>query len=89
MLQLRREQIIPRLSEVRSEGVKVLADNAVSARWQLADGRILRIDVNLSEAFVTSEPVPNGAESLYSSGVDPETGMLSPRSVLALLEAGS
>ena len=87
LLQLRREKIIPRLSEVRSNGVKVLADNAVSARWQLADGRVLRVDVNLSEAFVTSEPIPSGSELLYVSRVDPETGMLSPRSVLALLEA--
>ena len=86
LLRLRRERIIPRLQSVRSLGVKVLADNAVSAEWELADGARLRIDINLSEAFVASEPAPAAAQELFVHRVDAQVGMLSPNSVMALLE---
>ncbi|MNE29838.1 hypothetical protein D3C80_1233310 [compost metagenome] len=73
LLHLRHQHIVPHLSGCHAEGAEVIGDKALSARWRLADGRTLRIDLNLSAAPVpcmlpqvsthvyacTSEPLPS------------------------------
>ncbi|VVN93008.1 malto-oligosyltrehalose trehalohydrolase [Pseudomonas fluorescens] len=48
LLEIRHRQIIPRLPGAQALGAEVLAEGALSARWRLGDGSLLRIDVNLS-----------------------------------------
>ncbi len=47
LLALRRREIVPRLPGTRSQGSVVLGPAAVQAHWQLGDGMILRIELNL------------------------------------------
>ncbi|MCW8279065.1 malto-oligosyltrehalose trehalohydrolase [Pseudomonas sp. PCH199] len=47
LLQIRHRQIIPRLPGAQGLSAEVLADGAVSARWLMGDGSVLRIDLNL------------------------------------------
>ena len=49
LLKIRREEIVPRLPGAQALGADVLGHGAVSARWRLGDGSVLRIDLNLSE----------------------------------------
>ena len=66
LLALRRDEIVPRLLGTRALGCKVLATGAVSASWQMGDGSVLRIDLNLSEEAVLIEPL-GSAELLFDS----------------------
>ncbi|MFJ3484946.1 malto-oligosyltrehalose trehalohydrolase [Pseudomonas sp. NPDC090202] len=52
LLRLRHAHITPRLPGAKALGAEVLADKAVTARWQLGDGSTLRIDLNLSAHHV-------------------------------------
>ncbi|MDG9927524.1 MULTISPECIES: malto-oligosyltrehalose trehalohydrolase [unclassified Pseudomonas] len=89
LLRLRQSQLVPVLEGTRALGVDVLARGALSAGWRLGDGRLLRIDINLSDA-----PVPTGARSqagdlLCAHGVgedDYRQGLLPARSAQAVLE---
>ncbi|MHC8309043.1 malto-oligosyltrehalose trehalohydrolase [Pseudomonas sp. GT1P32] len=56
LLKIRHEQIIARLPGAHPLGAEVLAPGAVSARWQLGDGSLLRIDLNLSDKPVVHSP---------------------------------
>lgn len=56
LLKIRREEIIPRLPGAQALGADVLGHGAVSARWRLGDGSVLRIDLNLSD-----QPVEHSA----------------------------
>src|SRR5471032_310443 len=49
LLAIRHREIMPRLSGAQSQGASVLGEAAVTARWRLGDGSVLRIDPNLSE----------------------------------------
>jgi len=49
LLAIRHREIMPRLSGAQSLGASVLGEAAVTARWRLGDGSVLRIDLNLSE----------------------------------------
>jgi maltooligosyltrehalose trehalohydrolase len=53
LLALRHEAIVPRLPGAHALGAEVLGDGAVSARWRMGDGSVLRIDLNLG-----ADPVP-------------------------------
>ncbi|WP_150301823.1 malto-oligosyltrehalose trehalohydrolase [Pseudomonas profundi] len=86
LLELRHQHIIPRLAGARFAGTSVLADNAVSASWQMGDGSLLRIDINLSDAYVTCDPLAETAQILFAYNGEPQTGVLGPRSTLASLE---
>lgn len=87
LLQVRREQIVPRLEDTKALGAEVLADKAISARWQLADGYILRIDLNLSEHSVQidehsvqqvlHESHPKSAELSQHGNLNPYTAIVS------------
>ncbi|WP_060482919.1 malto-oligosyltrehalose trehalohydrolase [Pseudomonas sp. NBRC 111119] len=89
LLAVRRQQLMPRLPGTRALGAEVLADKALSARWQLGDGSTLRIDLNLSEQPLTLHAPPAGA-CLFDSGDTAHPGStLSPYScVVTLLPAG-
>ncbi|MHC8320544.1 malto-oligosyltrehalose trehalohydrolase [Pseudomonas sp. GB2N2] len=56
LLNIRHQQIVPRVPGAHPVGADVLANGAVSARWQLGDGSLLRIDLNLSNAPVVHSP---------------------------------
>ncbi len=56
LLQLRREHIVPHLTDAEALGADVLGKGAVSARWRLANGSELRIDLNLSDTPVVHSP---------------------------------
>ncbi|MDQ3201980.1 MAG: malto-oligosyltrehalose trehalohydrolase [Pseudomonadota bacterium] len=56
LLQLRREHIVPHLTDAEALGADVLGIGAVSARWRLANGSELRIDLNLSDTPVVHSP---------------------------------
>jgi maltooligosyltrehalose trehalohydrolase len=86
LLALRHAEIIPRLASSRFAGVQVLAESAISARWELSDGQILRIDINLGDAYVAAPAVPTTARVLYSCQVTTLGDMLPPSSLIALLE---
>ncbi|AMB84690.1 malto-oligosyltrehalose trehalohydrolase [Pseudomonas agarici] len=58
LLAIRHRELIPRLPGTQALGADVLADGALSARWRLGDGSLLRIDLNLSAA-----PVDHRADS--------------------------
>ena len=47
LLQIRHRELVPRLPGARALGCQVLAEGALSARWRLGDGSLLRIDLNL------------------------------------------
>ncbi len=75
LLHLRAEEIIPRLKgEVRSAGVSILGEGAVSASWVLADQTLLRIDINLSATPVAAPPLTGmeaeGTRVLFQQGID-------------------
>lgn len=48
LLSLRHRHLVPHLPGSVALGAQVLADHAVSARWRLGNGSVLRIDLNLS-----------------------------------------
>ena len=79
LLVLRREHIMPRLAGATSLGAKVLADKAVTARWQMSDGVILRIDLNLGEHAVQIDE-HNANQVLHES--HPGSAELSGRGTL-------
>ncbi|MCF5672591.1 DUF3459 domain-containing protein, partial [Pseudomonas syringae] len=68
----------------------MLGDKAVSARWTLGDGAVLRIDLNLSEQAVDTQPQQQ-ARLIFSS---PEKsselsrqGILNPYTAIVSLTA--
>lgn len=85
LLSLRHQEIIPRLDGARFADTTVLADNAVSASWHMGDDSLLRIDINLSDAFVTFEPVADNARRLFVFNGEPQAGVLAPHSTLVTL----
>jgi maltooligosyltrehalose trehalohydrolase len=53
LLTIRRKQLFHRLSDCKALGACVLGDAAVAARWQLHDGTVLAIAINLSASPVS------------------------------------
>ncbi|WNW10424.1 malto-oligosyltrehalose trehalohydrolase [Pseudomonas sp. DTU_2021_1001937_2_SI_NGA_ILE_001] len=66
LLQIRHAEIIPRLPGAFALGTEVLADGAVSARWRMGDGQVLRIDLNLG-AQPLALPRPAAERCLWRS----------------------
>jgi maltooligosyltrehalose trehalohydrolase len=91
LLQIRRLEITPRLRDSMAISAVVIGTKAVSARWRMGDGAILRIDVNLgSEAITTEgEPASRTIFAMPSQDVSgPPCTLLSPYSISATLEGG-
>ena len=89
LLEIRRQELFPRLEGARAAGAEALADHAVRARWTLADGSRLTIELNLSEDVVKVTEAPVG-ELLHSSApaATPlrQDGQLAAHSALVWLE---
>lgn len=73
LLQLRHREILPRLPGTQSIGMQVLGDKAVSARWRMGDGAVLRIDLNLSDRIIYQFDDPVG-RLLFELPVSGEKG---------------
>jgi len=84
LLQLRHEYIVPRLPGTRSMGVRVMSDSALSARWRLGDGSVLRIDLNFGNYAVRRLPLGPLAKPLFASGAHGTA--LAPHSAVATIE---
>ena len=86
LLHVRADEIIPRLSgDVRSAGVTVLGEGAVSASWQMGDQSLLRIDINLGATPVAAPPLAQ-AKVLFQQGLDEQAlaqGVLPARTAIA------
>ncbi|WP_438279749.1 malto-oligosyltrehalose trehalohydrolase [Pseudomonas alabamensis] len=89
LLELRRKHVVPSLPGIKSEGVTVLTDKALSACWRLENGDQLRIDLNLGETPCEVD-VPDAAFWLHdSSRSNTQAGQLAPASCIAsLIPAG-
>lgn len=79
LLAIRHQQIVPRLPGSHALGAEVLSEGAVSARWQMGDGAVLRIDLNLTEHAVTA-PEWKGGNVLFETL--PHAAELSRRGIL-------
>lgn len=87
LLALRHQHIMPRLPGSHALGADVLGDGAVTARWQMGDGAVLRIDLNLSGHSVQApewhggsilfETLPNAAELSRNGVLNPYTAIVS------------
>ncbi|UVL81687.1 malto-oligosyltrehalose trehalohydrolase [Pseudomonas sp. B21-028] len=78
LLKIRREEIVPRLPAIQALGADVLGHGAISARWRMEDGSVLRIDLNLSEQPV-EHSAPEEARILFEH----------PQQAMGLLEQGA
>ncbi|WP_045491041.1 malto-oligosyltrehalose trehalohydrolase [Pseudomonas sp. StFLB209] len=90
LLETRHREIVPRLPGAFALGAEVLADGVVSARWKMADGQILRIDLNLAEQPVELPPA-SPAELIFAStptSIEPwHNGSLEPWTAIVSLSA--
>lgn len=87
LLAIRHSQVVPRLPGSQALGTDILADGAVSARWRMGDGTVLRIDINLTEHTVTApewkggsvlfETLPHAAELSRQGILNPYTAIVS------------
>jgi maltooligosyltrehalose trehalohydrolase len=92
LLQIRHEQIIPRLPGAQALDASVLAPGAVSACWRMGDGSELRVDLNLGNAPVQHTP-PIDAVLLFEhppqSDQQLQQGTLPPYCALVSLTAAT
>jgi maltooligosyltrehalose trehalohydrolase len=93
LLQIRHQQIIPRLPGAQALGAEMLATGAVTARWRLGDGSQLRIDLNLSDTAVVHSPQADASLLLFeyppqSAGLL-DQGTLAPYCALVSLTAAA
>jgi maltooligosyltrehalose trehalohydrolase len=90
LLELRHRFIIPHLPGTQSIGTEVLGSGAVSARWQLGNGSVLRIDLNLSDTAVVNPPQAD-AQQLYPLHAADHTdqNLLGPYCALVRLTAAT
>jgi maltooligosyltrehalose trehalohydrolase len=91
LLKLRHEHIVAHLPGARALGAEVLGAGAVSARWRLGNGNLLRIDLNLSDTPVVHPPQ---ADALLLFEHPPASDLLNqsslaPFSVLVSLTAAN
>ncbi|MNF45946.1 Malto-oligosyltrehalose trehalohydrolase [compost metagenome] len=92
LLRIRHREIIPRLPGARALETTVLGTGALSARWQLGDGSLLCINVNLGSTGVAHLP-PAHARLIFD--YPPHTfeqlqqGTLAPHCAVVSLTAGT
>ncbi|MDD1977055.1 malto-oligosyltrehalose trehalohydrolase [Pseudomonas putida] len=86
LLQLRHKHISAHLPGCRALSASTLADKALTARWQLGDGRVLRIDVNLGATAVPCTLPPPSTQLFCSTDQTPSGDQLAPMcTVVSLL----
>ena len=92
LLLIRHREIIPRLPGAHALGVSVLGEGAISARWQLGDGSVLHIELNLSAKAVAHIPQAQ-AQLLFACPPQASTrlqqGTLAPYCALVSLTAAA
>lgn len=66
LLTLRRTHIVPHLPGSQALGAEVLGEKALSARWRLGNGSLLRIDLNLA-AEPQAVTLPGATVRLFDS----------------------
>src|SRR5690606_501409 len=93
LLKIRHAHLLPQLQNCRALGAMALSPAAVAARWQLANGTVLALAVNLGTTPVTVTPdaiaYTGGADLLFETeGTLTALGRdsLPPDSFIALLE---
>ncbi|WP_019143007.1 malto-oligosyltrehalose trehalohydrolase [Noviherbaspirillum massiliense] len=96
LLDIRREQIVPRLDGAKALGPELLGRAAVKARWQMGDGKVLMIAINLGDApvAVSFEELADGTGGkilFETAGVADAApgGELPARSFIAVLESAA
>lgn len=94
LLQLRHRHISPHLPGAQALGAEVLAEGAVTARWRLGNGSLLRIDLNLSAAPVVHLSQadalllfehPPASDLLHQSNLAPYSALVSLTAATPLL----
>jgi maltooligosyltrehalose trehalohydrolase len=88
LLALRHVEIIPRLQGAHADEVQVLGDAAISARWRMGDGSLLRMDLNLSSTAVAIPGQRNYEKLVFRHRVDHQSerdGFLPPYSIIVTL----
>ncbi|MGM3387879.1 malto-oligosyltrehalose trehalohydrolase [Stutzerimonas stutzeri] len=65
LLNIRHAEIVPRLEGSRFLGAETLGEAAARARWQMADGAVLRLELNLGKTDLVAPAA--GGRLLYSS----------------------
>lgn len=91
LLQIRQREIIPRLLGSQAIDARVLGEKAVTARWLMGDGFILRIDLNLSGERVPLPESPTGQvlfELSFQEVEHLQWMVLAPYSAIVTLEQG-
>ena len=90
LLALRQQHIVPRLPGAHALGTDILGEGAVSARWQMGDGSVLRIDLNLTE-HPAAAPALKDATLLFASHANSvelsRRGTLNPYTAVVSLTA--
>ncbi|WP_194790590.1 malto-oligosyltrehalose trehalohydrolase [Pseudomonas sp. UFMG81] len=86
LLALRQRHVTPHLPGTRALGAEVLGDKALTARWRLADGQQLRIDLNL-DAQPQPVQLPALQQRLYDSSdnAHPDSTLAAHSCVVSLL----
>ncbi|MDB6442418.1 MULTISPECIES: malto-oligosyltrehalose trehalohydrolase [Pseudomonas] len=88
LLKIRREEIVPRLPAIQALGADVLGHAAISARWRLEDGSVLRIDLNLGDQSI-EHTAPEDVRILFEHPPQAmgllQQGALAPYSALVTL----
>ncbi|TDF81602.1 malto-oligosyltrehalose trehalohydrolase [Pseudomonas sp. H9] len=69
LLQLRHQHVIAHLPGSRAIAAEVIAEKALTARWRLGDGSVLRIDLNLDARAVPCA-LPETSSWLFCCTVD-------------------
>jgi len=87
LLHLRHRYILPRLPATRSRGVDILGSAALSAQWRLGDGSALLITLNLGATPQPHTCCAADGKVIFSHGVDTETSILKPGSIVVRLRA--
>lgn len=88
LLALRHVEIIPKLPGAHAEDVKILAEGAVSARWRMGDGSLLRVDLNLSSSAAAMQDQRQYEKLIFRYRVDHQSerdGFLPPYSIMVTL----
>jgi maltooligosyltrehalose trehalohydrolase len=90
LLALRQQHIVPRLPGAHALGTDILGEGAVSARWRMGDGSVLRIDLNLTE-HPAAAPALEDATLLFASHANSvelsRRGTLNPYTAVVSLTA--
>jgi maltooligosyltrehalose trehalohydrolase len=90
LLALRHQHIVPRLPGAHALDTDILGEGAVSARWRMGDGSVLRIDLNLTE-HPAAAPALEDATLLFASHANSvelsRRGTLNPYTAVVSLTA--